>query len=313
MKSITKSKANIVGLANKIKSGELETSPIELDLFFEMDCDGVWQPDLDTRIQVRSFYRDTNFIGRQVQHYTNTGDSSNLDPLTVVVMPDGTYKLVNGAHTSEIAIKIGKTYLPAHILSWEDDLGGKMVNAKRLGNLLNYHPKEKQHITTEDVRNEFLELMADRKAEGLDAIPPEEEIQEFLTVYPFISRNTVGQWISHSPEGGRQQPIRIYEDSEKEDIVKAISALSKYEDYVVLPVMELNHALDSNMASAFKMMAEKKKKKCYIPMYCSNMATVKKWEHPDQKFKKKIDGTYETNSEYWGCIIEYEVLKWYKD
>ena len=78
-------------------------------------------------------------------------------------MSDGTYKLLNGAHTAGIKMELGHVTSDAIILDFEKDLGGSIANAKILGNLLNKPDKEQQSYTTNDVKNSFMSLWQKRK------------------------------------------------------------------------------------------------------------------------------------------------------
>ena len=144
--SLIESKIDVIKLAKDIRSGALPTVQVDLDQFFTKTFGGEWVPDPDTRIQVRETVRDANFVNRIVNKIQASGDSSAIEPLTCIKMPDGSLKIGNGSHTAEIGINVGLKKIPSYIVDWEKDLGGKTSSAQRLGNLLNFQTVEKVSV-----------------------------------------------------------------------------------------------------------------------------------------------------------------------
>ena len=156
-------------IAKKIKSGEWEQKePVLLNLFFNDMGNGVFEPN-DLRIQVRGTSRDVNFIDRVTNEIIYTGDTSKLQPLVLVFFPkEGVYKILNGNHTSEIAINVGLEEIDAYIVNFETQLNSSMFEVMRLGNLLNRQEFQTQPTLKEDVRGEVHTLLHEKEQNGLD-------------------------------------------------------------------------------------------------------------------------------------------------
>ena len=301
-------KTDVVKLAEKIKSGDYPTERIELDQFFTKTFDGDWVPDPDKRIQVRETTRDVNFIIRAINKIQSSGDDSGLEPLTCVRMPNGDLLVLNGSHTSEIEIKIGKTEADAHIIDWVKDLGGRMSIAQRMGNLLNFQNVEKVSTHDEDVKNELYQFMAEKREAGLDPKPTEDEIQEFLDIYPSVSRRTIGQWISNTDVGGRKKPLIEYTDSELASAAKHYTSQQKYVDYVICNPQTVEHWNDTGTATPMTLMATEGKTKALVVFYCSTIKQAESWK--SGKLEKKIKAHYTKLNNHYEVTIEYDMLRY---
>ena len=316
MTSTTKNKVDIAGLANKIKSGEYPTQPVDLDQFFKTDLNGELIVDEDTRIQVRDRYINDEFVERIVQKIKNTGDESQLDNLTLILMPDDSLKIVDAAHTASIRLKLGHTCCDAHIVSFEKDLGGSLANAHLLGNVLNLPNKEKQVATTEDIRNAVYQVMAEKHEQGLDTQLTDEEYNYLITLFPGYNRRNFAQWASHSPHGSRQKPPRLWTPNQLKNIKQTYEYEDEYDGFVIMNPMEVGHARSSILSSAMVKMAEQNKKKCLIILYCNSKAQVDDWVDKDgnpTQTQKNILETYRKVSQHFNCTIEYKMLKLYND
>lgn len=316
MASTTKNKVDIVGLANKIKSGEYPTQPVDLDQFFKTNINGKWIVDENTRIQVRERYINEEFVERIVQKIKNTGDESLLDNLTLVQMPDGSFKIVDASHTASIRMRLGHTCCDAHIISYEKDLGGSLANAHLLGNALNVPNKEKQIATDNDIRNAVHQVIAEKHEKGLDTRLTDEDYNFLTALFPGYSTRTLAQWASHSPHGSRQNPPRLWQPEELKDIKRAYESDSEYDGFVIMNPMEVGHATSSILGSAVVKMAKENKNKCLIIFYCLSKAQVEQWVDKDgnpTQTQKNILETYRMISEHNGWIIKHKMLKWYND
>ena len=304
----TLTKIDVIKLAENIRSGNYPTEKIKLDQFFTKTFDGDWVPDPDKRIQVRGTTRDVNFIIRAINKIQSSGDDSGLEPLTCVRMPNGDLLVLNGSHTSEIEIKIGKTEADAHIIDWVKDLGGRMSIAQRMGNLLNFQNVEKVSTHDEDVKNELYQFMAEKREAGLDPKPTEDEIQEFLDIYPSVNRRTIGQWISNTDVGGRRKPLIEYTDSELASAAKHYTSSQKYVDYVICNPQTVAHWNDTGTATPMSLMATEGKTKALVVFYCSTIEQVESWK--SGKLEKKIKAHYTKLNNYYEVTIEYDMLRY---
>ena len=305
------SKIDVIKLAEKIRSGNFPTKRIQLDQFFTKTFDGQWVPDPDKRIQVREKTRDVNFITRIINKIQASGDKSALEPLTCVRMPDGTLLILNGSHTSEIEIKTGQTEDDVYIVDWEEDLGGSMFLAQRLGNLLNKQWVEKVSVHDHDVRNELYQLMAEKKEAGLDTKdikPTEQEILEFLSCYPSVSRRTLGQWISNTDYGGRKKPLVEYTDSELADHAKHFASLDRYKEHSICNPQTVAHWNDTGTATPMTLMATEGRSKALVVFYCSTIEQAESWK--SGKLEKKIKSHYTKLNNHYEVTIEYEMLRY---
>lgn len=316
MASTTKNKVDIVGLANKIKSGEYPTQPVDLDQFFKTNINGKWIVDENTRIQVRERYISEEFVERIVQKIKNTGDESQLDNLTLVEMPDGSFKIVDASHTASIRMRLGHTCCDAHIVSYEKDLGGSLANAHLLGNVLNVPNKEKQIATDKDIRNAVYQFVAEKYEKGLDTRLTDEDYNLLTTLFPGYSRKTLAQWASYSPHGSRQNPPRLWDPDDRKNIKLGYESDSEYDGFVIMNPMEVGHATTSILGSAIVRMARENKDKCLIILYCMSKAQVSQWVDKDgnpTENQKKILETYRKVSQNFNCTIKLKMLKWYYD
>lgn len=277
----TTTSISLIELSKKILGHVLPVIPVDLDEFFEQEDDGSWVIDSDTRIQVREEEVNFDFIEKKVQYVLNTGDLSQLDPIVVVKMPDGSYKLLDGAHTAGIKIELGHTTSDAIILDFEKDLGGSISHAKMLGNLLNKPAKEKQAYTINDVKNSLYEFMAEKEQKGLDPKPTVEELNWFVSMFPDVSRKSLGQYISNTSAGGRHQANKTYSSQQLKNIAKAYENMERFDGYSIIGPINLGHAQNVALSSAMLKMAEKNTKKVVILLYCKNMAQQNMWVDKD--------------------------------
>ena len=143
--------AQLQQLANSIRSGEYPQQDVDLLQFFLQTEDGEFIPDRSTREQVRDDDRDIDRVNRGVNKMKKSGDTSGLDPLTIVEYPDQD-KLLNGNHTAEMEVKLGMVTSKGCIVNFDRDLGGKQSNVIRLGNLLNKQEVERVDVHDNDIK-----------------------------------------------------------------------------------------------------------------------------------------------------------------
>ncbi len=299
----------IAKIAQDIRSGVYPTTKVELDQFFNQTPLGEWYPDRDTRIQVREVDRDHDRIMRGVAKMQKSGDKSNLESLTCVRFPTGQLKIDNGNHSAEMAINLDETEMDACIVDFDTDLGGKMSNCLRLGNLLNKQEVEKVDVHDNDIKKELYQHIEERQEEGLDPVPDEAYLQDLSDTYPHVSRATIGQWVSHhNTAGKRRTPLRTYTKGELANQKILFENIKSYEDYSVLEPRNLRGAEeDTGIAQAFKSMKNDGKRKCLVIIYCASVGEVESWENTSEE---KVKAEYEALSSYFDVTIEYTMLRY---
>jgi len=296
-------------LADKFKSGEHPKTKLKLAPFFNETADGEPIPIRKLRMQVRDKDRDTDRINRAVNKIQKTGDKSGLEPLTCIRYPDDVIKILNGNHTAEIGYRVGKKDIDAYIVDFDTDLGGKKSNALTLGNLLNVQEVEKVDVHENDVKKELYQIMDERAEAGLHPRPPEAELVALCNRYPQVSRGTVGQWIGNREDiGGRRSTFISYTPGELEAQKLSLENLHKYKEYTIVPPRNLRSWTDTGVEQAFKLMKNEEKKKCLVLLFCKSRAQQDIWENTD--IKDRIRKEYSELGKYWGCTIEYEMLRY---
>ena len=326
MAAETKVTLTLSKIADLIKADEWEeTIDIEILDFYTTDDNGEHTPDPSTRFQVRNFLLNSDFVNEKVEYVRSTGDESQIDTPTVVRMPDGTYKLDDGSHTIDIKRKRGDVYSKAYVVDYEKHLGGKDSNAFGLGNLLNLKIKEKQTAENDDIKNHFLQILAEKRESGLPTAVAEwdeGELNEFLNLYSTkgISVGTLAQWQSRTPEGGRHLLPHQYTEKQLRNFQTTLSQLSDNKDYFVTLPRELNHASDSILGTSildlgrFNLENKSQKKKILVLLYCRDNADVKRVTGADgkgeSKWKKNLEANYKLASETTGLTIKFQIINW---
>ncbi len=298
---------NLTKLAQEIESGNRPSKDIDILQFFKQLPGGKYIPDMSKRIQVRERDRDVDFVERTVNKINETGDRSNLSTLTTVFFPEtNIVKLLNGSHTVEIELGVGMTKASATSINFDTELGGKMSKAIRLGNLLNREEVERTSTAAGDVKRELYAIMDERIADGKDAKPTEDEIQELIELYPFVSRPTIGQWISYHQHGGsRRSPLKSYSTEELRQQKEFYTKQRKYRDYVILAPRTLGAWESTGVAQSFIQCKNEKKTKVLVPFYCASVAESEKLEKGEDI---KIEKFYKELGEYYGLIFEVDFL-----
>ena len=316
----TKTNLNIKQIADSIKNGKWEhLVDIEISYFYTEDESGKLKPDPSKRFQIRDFYINKDFVNEKVEYVNSTGDRSEIDIPTVINMPDGNQKLDDGSHTLDIErhLNYGKygsgAYIKAYCVDYEKHLGGKDSNAYGLGNLLNIKTKEKQTATQDNIKNHFLQMIAEKNGVKLT----DEESDDFVSWYQGkVNKHTLGQWYSRTPEGGRHSIAKEYTDTEKREMQKFYSQMRKYRNHYVTFPSELEHAKTSILGSAIVKAANDtpQKNNILILLYCKNNEDIKRMTGKDgkgdSKWKTNLERDYSRVSELTNLNIEYEVLDW---
>jgi len=322
----SKKQLTLVEIADLIKADKWEeTTDIEILDFYITDDNGEHTPDPSTRFQVRNFLLNSDFVTEKVEYVKSTKDDSQIDVPTVVRMPDGTYKLDDGSHTIDIKRKLGDVYSKANVVDYEQHLGGKDSNAFGLGNLLNLKIKEKQTAENDDIKNHFLQILAEKRESDLPTAVSEwdpNELNEFLKLYSTkgISVGTLAQWQSRTPEGGRHLLPHQYTEKQLRNFQTTLSQLSDNKDYFVTLPRELNHASDSILGTSildlgrFNLENKSQKKKILVLLYCRDNADVKRVTGADgkgeSKWKKNLEANYKLASETTGLTIKFQIINW---
>ena len=300
---------NINEIARQIKCGEYPRQEVDITQFFHKLNNNEYSPNRDKRIQVRDIDRDIDFVDRVVNKIQVSGDTSGLEDLTCVYFPDeNDTKLLNGNHTAEIEVKSNIFKSNACIVNFDTQLGGKMSNAIRLGNLLNKQDVEKVAVKNNDVKKELLQVMKEREQDGLDPKPTDEILDEFAETYPLVSRQTLGQWVSHTSVGGRAKPMRTYTPGELANQRINWENVEDYKDYVVLEPRTLNSWNQTSVAMIFNECEQQNKRNALVIFYCSTVEQVRQLEETD--IKKKIKNRYAKLSEYYDLTIKTVFLRY---
>jgi hypothetical protein len=297
---------DLIQLAKDIETGNRPSRTVNLIQFFTQLSNGEYVPNPETRVQVRNRDRDTDFVERIFNKVQQTGDRSKLSTLTTVYFPKtDELKLLNGNHTVEIELKLGIHDAPAVTIDFEKDLGGKKSLLRRLGNLLNKEEVERNSTSCEDVKGELYELMDERISEGKCARPSDDEIEELISLYPFVDRRSIGQWISYHQTGGTRRPMKSYSDQQLKEIRELYKNQRKYSDYVILEPRTLGAWVHTGIAESFRQCMKENKKKVLIPFYCSSVAEYNQLENG---LDLKIIKHYQELGEYWGLTMEADFL-----
>ena len=299
--------ANLTKLVKDIESGNRPTNDINITQFFTKLNNGEYVPDMSKRIQVRNRDRDVDFVERIINKIIKTGDRSKLNPLTTIFFPKtNTVKLCNGNHTVEIELGVGMTTAPANSVNFDTELDGKMSLARRLGNLLNREEIERNSTSADDVKGELYDIMDERLADGKDAKPSDDEIQELIDLYPFVSRATIGQWISYHNQGGsRRAPLKSYSAEELKQQRVFYTKQRKYRDFIVLPPRTLGAWESTGVAQSFIQCKNENKTKVLVPFYCASVAESEKLEKGEDV---KITNFYKELGEYYGLTFKVDFL-----
>ena len=291
-------------VAEKIKSGQWATEQVKIAQFFTATVTGELIPDPETRIQVREIIRDLDRVNSIYNKVCRTKDLSKLEPLTVIRFPDGTDKIANGNHTVEVEAMLELEEVDAHIVNYEEDLGGKLSSALRLGNLLNQHDVDRKSVSIPDIKKEFNQLIDDNGGKL-----SKEQKEEFARSYPQISTHTLGQWESyHEDVGSRQKPVLTYTKQQLSDIVKSLASLEEYAGYAICEARTLRSWNDTGTGAAFNAMADKGVKKVLVPLYCDSVAWVEQWENG--KIKETITQRYAKLGEFHNVTIKFTMIRY---
>lgn len=301
--------AQLQQLANSIRSGEYPQQDVDLLQFFLETEDGEFIPDRSTREQVRDDDRDIDRVNRGVNKMKQTGDTSGLDPLTIVEYPDQD-KLLNGNHTAEMEVKLGMVTSKGCIVNFDRDLGGKQSNVIRLGNLLNKQEIERVDVHDNDIKKEVFFRMDERASEGLDPKLTEDELQDFVDTYPHITRGTIGQWVSNRDDvGGRSAPRRTYTEGELFHMSRAFENMNAYKGYAICSPRTLPAWKDTGVGAIFDAMMDKGNGCCkvLVILYCSTKRQANQWENG---YEQTIRDHYDKLEEYYGVTIAIEMLSY---
>jgi len=302
---------NLTKLVKEIESGRRPTKKVNILQFFTQLRNGEYVPNPETRFQVRNRDRDVDFIDRIVNKVSQTGDRSKLGTPTIVSFSSTEasveeLKLLNGNHTTEIKVRLGIHDSEAFVVNFEKDLGGKMSSLRRLGNLLNKEEIERTSTSADDVRNELYEIMDERIAEGKDAKPSDDEINELISLYPFINRHSIGQWISYHETGGTRRAMNTYSVQQLKEQREFYGKQRKYRDYVILPPRTLSAWSHTGIAEAFSGCMKENKRKVLIPFYCNSVAESKKLENGEDL---NIIKHYDKLGKYFNVTMEVDFLE----
>mgnify|MGYP001375365428 FL=1 len=279
-------------IVNSIKNDEYPKEKMDITQFFNQIGKGDnYAPKSETRVQVRPRDRNTKRIERAVNKMLASGDTSGMKPLTVVYYPDtNTYKLLNGNHTSEMAINLGIDKMDVHIVNFETQLEGKLSNAILLGDLLNTVDIEQEATENDSVKLYLYQLMDENIEAGLEPISNDEK-KQIVAMFPQVSEATVGQWISnHETVGNRGKPDKEWTDAELEAQRQNFKDTLDYADYAIPIPRTLASWMDTGTSAIFNNCMSEKTNKALIIFYCSTTGQVNDYINTD--IKKRIKDKY---------------------
>lgn len=285
----------VQNIANEIKNGEYPKEKMDITQFFNKIGKGDnfnYSPKEDTRIQVRSRDRDVKRIDRAVNKMIASGDTSQMKPLTIIYYPDtNTYKLLNGNHTVEMAIKQKIFTMDVHIVNFETHLEGEQSNVILLGNLLNLVDVEYESTDNEDVKQYLYERMDENIAAGRGAISSYEK-KQLVTMFPQVSEATVGQWVSnHETVGRRSEPKKTWTDVELENQRQNFKDNLDYEGFAIPAPRTLASWMDTGTSAIFNNCMLENTNKVLIMFYCSTTGQVEDLIKTD--IRKRIEDKYD--------------------
>ena len=312
MKTVTQTKTkklSVKKIAEMCRSGQWSnTKTVDVVDFFIHLGNGEYKIDADTRIQVRGTDVDRERIKRAVNKIKASGDSSGLRKITLVWFEKlKILKIINGNHTIEIMLDCKILTAEGNVVSFENDLGGKLSKVRRLGNLLNEQIVETVATSTEDVRNELWIIMDENKEEGRELEPTSEQKQDFLDAYPFVDEYQFAQFVNRHPDTKAYTKCdKTYTTAELKVIRESYRSQLKYQDYAVLSPYIIDTYKQVPVGEMFKQMRDEGKKKCLVPFYCNTKVQRDALIQGDIVKKMKIE--YSTLSSYWGVVIEFDFL-----
>jgi len=279
-------------IADKIKSGNYPTVIMDITQFFnKLGTGDEYSPKADTRVQVRPKDRNIKKVERGVNKMRRDGDYSKMKPLTVIYYPDtNTYKLLNGNHTSEMAINLGLKEMEVHIVNFGTQLKSRDSNAILLGDILNKVEVEEDNTENESIKLYLYKLMDENIEAGREAIS--DAVKKYITdIFPQVTEATVGQWISnHEKVGKRLKPQKEWTDAELENQRQTFADTLDYEGYVIPKPRTLAAWMDTGTSVIFNNCMVEGKTKALIIFYCSTTGQVDDIKNTD--IKKRIKDKY---------------------
>ncbi len=278
-------------------------------------------PNTDTILQVRWKVFNEEKVNKAVTKVRSTGDRSGSRQGTMVFFPEdaeyegikikaGSFYIIGGTHGTVIKATLGDIKSKYYIVDFREDLNSDVRKLRRLGNKLNEEFVESIGLDDNDIREEFYAIMDERKREGLDPHPTQEEKDDFTNDYPQISGQTIGNWIAHHPKhGGRRLPLKVYSKPELDNQKVAYENMTQYDGYEILPVLSLVDWNLGALSNLLKLTSTSKKRKVLIPLYAKLYSQMEELEAG--KIQKTIKTTYEEIREHiMFDEIKVTFLKW---
>lgn len=310
-------------ICNQIRSGTYQNKQVVNTIdFFNYLGEDIYVPDPSTRIQVREEDRDVDFIERTVNKIKASKDSSKLEDLTLVYFPsevidadgkiyaeENSTKLLNGNHTAEIEILLRIFQTNANIVNYETQLGGKISNIKRLGNLLNKQEVEKRGISSSSVKSELYTIMDENEQEIGDPTPSDDQKKSLIEAYPSVSMQTIGQWISHhQTAGSRTNPKKTWSKAELAHQRILFENQLDYQGFTILEPRTTASYLDTGVSAIFNDCMEDKTRKALVIFYCSTIEQARQMNETDKK--KVIENHYANLAKYYQLEIKTTFLRY---
>jgi hypothetical protein len=283
---------------------------IDLRSFFYEPLPNQYAVDQETRIQVRQYLINLEFVKKQVNKIKTSIDRGNPDysglevPTFVyfsndfikngkVIHEGGSTKVIGGNNGMSIRIELGIFESDANILDFEKHLDGKMSKLKGVANGLNDVFKEEQGLPDDDIKWEFYNLIDERIESGLEAKPTQEEQHDFLDRYSQINSATIANWIGHHETGGRRDAHKTWTKAELKAKVLEYDDNIAFDDFLKLGATTVA-GYDGEMlgrlnkdATIARLKAEEENipfhKKAIVTIYAGDAAQVLKIDTPEKR------------------------------
>jgi len=277
-------------IVSSIENGSWQYVKKDFDLLQLVTCLGPNQYVINDKVQLqcRDKSLDYVFVDRQVGKAKESGDNSELKMPVLVYFPDpieyegvqfssNSYGLVDDAHGTLIKVRLDIFNYDCYYVNFDIHLDSKKSNIRAIGNMLNRQWAEKQGVTIDHLKNEYIALIDEAIAAGLpDGLPTEEQNQQFLARYTKatgINRKSLGQFkSSHKKIGGRsKRAIKKYTPEMLNAELKTVSELPEYKDQGYVILYRSVGAYDGEaLGFAFKTMTKDKKKKTVMILYADS-------------------------------------------
>ena len=274
-------------------------------------------------LQVRNYIHNEEFVEKIINKVKNTEDYSLLENGVLVYFPEDavilgsdfkekkikgdSYMVIGGTHGSVIKSRLGINKSDYFIVNFKKHLNSDPMKVVRLGNLLNKKDVSFNELDDDNIRDEFYLLIQKKRKEEKNALPTEEEIEDFLNAYPQINRRTIGQWISHHKDvGGRKAPKINWTKPQLIKERQSYELLEEYVNHEILQPMHLESWKEDVTDRCVCAKVRNNKDKVLAILYASSDKQVRLLD--GGKFQTKVRNYYENVREKMEGFTEVEFI-----